>query len=57
MLYCTGLLKEKKEQYEDSIRYIQKSLLKAMKKYDRDHINLNKIRLQYARTLQKAGKT
>jgi hypothetical protein len=42
--------------FDDSIEDIRKSLKKAQKKYDKGHITVNKIRLQFAKALQRAGK-
>lgn len=56
VLYCGGLLKQKKDQNEDAVSYIKRSLKKVQKKYDKDHITVNKIRLQYAKALHRAGK-
>lgn len=35
---------------------MKRSLYKAQKKYDKGHITVNKIRLQYAKALHKMGK-
>lgn len=38
------------------MRYIKTSLIKIKQKHDKDHITVNKVRLQYAKALQRAGK-
>lgn len=56
MLYCSGLLKERLENYDESIEDIRKSLNRITKNHDKSHITITKIRLQLSKVLQKSGK-
>lgn len=40
----------------ESIRNLEKCILMARRKFDRDHITINKVRYQLAKILHKAGR-
>jgi hypothetical protein len=50
------MLKEKQGEFDKAIDDISKSLKKALKKYGKSHISVNKIRLQYAKLLERKGR-
>ena len=49
VLYCYSIYKAAKDHEQESLKDLEKCLEMALKKFDKTHITMSKIRLQYAK--------
>ena len=55
LLYSSSLLKSLQDRNQECLEDFEACLKLALKKYDKSHITIHKLRLQYGKELQKMG--